>query len=42
MFVIGVRDKPMKMTKEVDVFQLPFALSNKYRKGISPSPFMGV
>ena len=31
MFVIGVRDKPMKMAKRLMVFRPPFALNIKYR-----------
>ena len=31
MFVISVRDKPMKMGKKLMVFRPPFALNNEYR-----------
>ena len=32
MFVIGVRDKPLKMDEKVDGFSAAIGLNNEYRK----------
>ena len=44
MFVIGVRDKPMKMAKKIDGFSATFALNIEYEENVKRGvlPLMGV